>query len=72
MLIVFTYHVQISYNSIFMSFPNYNIGALTTATFLFVKSANRQHILTFCILLYCGVAALKVWDGINLFNARVV
>jgi hypothetical protein len=24
------------------------------------------------ILLYCGVAVLKVWDGINLFNARVV
>jgi hypothetical protein len=68
----FTYHVQIFYNSIFMSFPNYNIGALTTATFLFVKVSNRQHILTFCILLYCGVAVLKVWDGINLINARVV
>jgi hypothetical protein len=69
---VFTYHVQIFYNSIFMSFPNYNIGALITATFLFVKSVKQATYSYFFILFYCGVAVLKVWDGINLFNARVV
>jgi hypothetical protein len=50
-----------------MSFPNYNIGALTTATFLFVKSVKQA---TYSYFLYFIVLWCYCIESLGWYNKK--